>query len=65
MDAIKMGRLLTEREVARALNLSVATLRRWRLQGKPPKWIKLGANIRYKPEEVLQFISACTRGGQV
>jgi predicted DNA-binding transcriptional regulator AlpA len=49
--------LLTEKEVAKLLNVSVATIRRRRLARQPPEWIKLNASIRYRPETVRRFIA--------
>ena len=48
--------LLTERDVANILNLSVATIRRRRLLRKPPEPVKIGASVRYRPQEIDQFI---------
>jgi len=48
--------LLTEREVARLLRVSVATIRRRRLYSQPPHAVKIGASVRYKPEAVRRFI---------
>lgn len=49
--------LLTEKEVARLLNVSVATIRRRRLAQQPPEWIKLNGSVRYRPETIRRFIS--------
>jgi predicted DNA-binding transcriptional regulator AlpA len=55
--------LLTEREAAQRLRLSVATIRRRRLFRQPPEWIKIGASVRYRPEAVQRLIesSTCSR----
>lgn len=55
---IPRERLLTEREVAILLNLSVGTIRRRRLQGKPPSFVKIGTSVRYRPKEVRLLIEA-------
>jgi predicted site-specific integrase-resolvase len=39
--------LLKEAEAAELLSAEVATLRRWRWAGKPPRFIKVGAAVRY------------------
>jgi len=63
--------LLTEKEVARLLSVSVPTVRRRRRAGLPPDWIKLNASVRYRRESVLRFIaeqehrgSAPQKGGE-
>jgi len=55
--------LLTERQVAERLALSVATLRRWRLLGRPPRWIKLGSAVRYKSEDIAAWLDSRPTGG--
>ena len=55
------NRLLNEHEAAYALGLKVATLRRWRWAGKPPRFLKIGAAVRYDPEELADFIEAGRR----
>jgi predicted DNA-binding transcriptional regulator AlpA len=56
-------KLLNDHEVARLTGLSVATLRRWRLLGKGPRYAKLGALVRYRLEDLQAFIERNARGG--
>lgn len=57
--------LLTEHEVAKITGLSVASVRRWRLFRLGPVFRKLGAAVRYRPEDVSAWImSRPTGGGQ-
>ena len=55
------NRLLKEHEVARVLNVEVATLRRWRWAGQGPRFIKVGAAVRYDPADLNAFIKAGVR----
>ncbi len=48
--------LLTERDVARLLKVSVATIRRRRLLRQPPTWLKIGALVRYRREAINRLI---------
>jgi hypothetical protein len=48
--------LLTERDVARLLKVSVATIRRRRLMRQPPTWLKIGALVRYRREAINRLI---------
>lgn len=41
------SKLLTEREAADALRLSVRTLQCWRVNGDGPRFLKVGAAVRY------------------
>ncbi len=52
----KLEALLTEREVAKLLKVSVATIRRRRLFRLPPKWLKLGSSVRYEPDVIRHLI---------
>ena len=59
--AIPGTRLLNEHEAAEALGLKVATLRRWRWAGKPPRFLKIGSAVRYDPQVLTEFIEAARR----
>ena len=53
-----MASLFNEHEVARITGMSLASVRRWRLLGFGPKPIKLGAAVRYHPDDVRAWIEA-------
>jgi len=55
--------LLNEHDVARLTRLSLASLRRWRLLHRGPKYLKLGSSVRYKPEDVAAWLESCPSGG--
>ncbi len=57
----KTDRLLTETEAASLLNLSIKTLRRWRWAGRGPRFLKLGAAVRYDPADLAAYIEAGRR----
>lgn len=42
----RLTQALTERDAARLLGLSVATLRAWRLKGKGPRFVRFGRAVR-------------------
>ena len=44
---------------AKGLDVSVKTLRRWRLLGTGPDYIKMGASVRYTSSAVDRFIERC------
>ena len=56
--------LLNEHDVARITGLSVASVRRWRLLRQGPKYLKIGAAVRYKPEDVAAWIASRPSGGE-
>jgi predicted DNA-binding transcriptional regulator AlpA len=51
-------RLIDEHEAAARLGLMVATLRRWRWARRGPRWVKVGAAVRYSPADLAAFIEA-------
>ena len=58
-----LGALLRERDVARITGLSVASVRRWRLLRQGPKYLKIGAAVRYKPEDISAWLESRPSGG--
>ena len=55
--------LLNEHDVARITGLSVATVRRWRLLRRGPKYIKIGAAVRYHPQDFAAWLASQPTGG--
>ena len=58
-----MEALLNEKQVAETLGLSLAALRRWRYEGRGPKFLKLYAAVRYSPVDVQEWLQGCPSGG--
>jgi predicted DNA-binding transcriptional regulator AlpA len=50
---------MTEREVARRLSLSVATLRSWRLRRRGPRYVRFGRAVRYLASDIDRFVQSC------
>lgn len=55
--------LLNERDVARVTGLSLATVRRWRLLRSGPRFLKIGAAVRYRREDLEAWLSTRPTGG--
>ena len=55
--------LMNEHDVARITGLSVASVRRWRLLRQGPKYLKIGAAVRYKPEDISAWLKSRPSGG--
>ena len=49
--------LLTEKQIAEFLNLSVKTIQAWRVTGRGPRFHRLGRSIRYDSQEVRAWIA--------
>ena len=56
-------RLLNDHEVAALVGVSVATVRRWRLLRKGPRYLRIGVLIRYRPESIRQWLDDRPTGG--
>jgi predicted DNA-binding transcriptional regulator AlpA len=50
--------LLSQREAATYLHLSVRTLERFRVSGTGPKFVRLGRSIRYRLADIEAFIAS-------
>jgi hypothetical protein len=55
--------LWTDRHVAAFLNVSLASVRRWRLTGFGPPFYRVGARIRYNPQECDAWLRSRQVGG--
>lgn len=60
----RQDQLLNEHAVAEVLGVSVATVRRWRLLQKGPKFLKLGALVRYRADDVTAWLESRPTGGE-
>jgi predicted DNA-binding transcriptional regulator AlpA/DNA-binding cell septation regulator SpoVG len=60
-----IDKLLNEHDVARITGLSVASVRRWRLLRQGPKYLKIGAAVRYKPEDISAWLESRPNGGRL
>lgn len=61
---MKSARFLTEREVSQRTHISLATLRRWRLENRGPKYYKFGSLVRYDEDELSCWEQAQPSGGE-
>ena len=55
--------LLNEYDVARLVAVSLGSVRRWRLLRDGPKFLKIGASVRYRAEDVLAWVNSRPAGG--
>ena len=58
-----MQSFLTEKEVAKQISVSLASLRRWRLVQRGPRFIKVGVLVRYRAEDLEQWLETLPAGG--
>jgi excisionase family DNA binding protein len=60
-----MSILLTEKQVAEQLQVSLGSIRRWRLENRGPRFVKVGALVRYRQNELDNWLAAQPVGGSV
>jgi len=53
--------LITGGEAATILRVSLTLLRRWRRQGSGPVFRKLGRTVRYRPNDLSDFVASAGR----
>jgi len=56
--------LLNEHDVARITGMSLASVRRWRLLGRGPRFMQIGAAVRYQPQALEAFLKSRPSGGE-
>jgi hypothetical protein len=54
---------LTEQEVARQIKVSLASLRKWRVERRGPQFVKVGVLVRYRPEDLEEWMATLPKGG--
>ena len=60
---LDQSKLLTERDIARITAMSLPSVRRWRLLGQGPRFIKIGAAVRYTAGNVAAWLDTRPTGG--
>jgi hypothetical protein len=61
-SAVDLENLLTEQDLAKILRRSVKTIRKDRLFGRGPRYIKVIRSVRYKPSDVVAYLDSCPAG---
>lgn len=56
---------LIDVQVADYLNISLSTVRRWRLTGGGPRWIRIGGCVRYPASDLAAYLSQVSSGGGI
>ena len=52
----KTTTLLTDHDVAAICNVSIGSVRRWRLRRCGPRYLRIGASVRYRPEDISVWL---------
>lgn len=54
------GELLTPEEVGQRLKVANVTLRKWRLSGRGPRFVRCGSRVRYRADHVERWVDQRT-----
>lgn len=54
-----------EREAARLLGVSTRTLFNWRVDGRGPRFVRIGARILYGTDELRRWLDNAAQAGQL
>lgn len=57
-EGLAMDTLLTTKQAATYLNVSVNTLNRWRWAGRGPTFAKMGDVVRYSQSDLDAYVAA-------
>lgn len=53
--------LLTEQQVSVMIKVSVAALRKWRLERRGPPVLKIGRLVRYRERDIEEWLASCAK----
>ena len=53
--------LLNETKASEIVGFAIATLRKRRFQGLPPRYLKVGSRVFYDRDDLLVFLESCIR----
>lgn len=56
-----METLLNVKQTAEKLCVSEMTLRKWRWEGKGPKFVKMGRKVVYRESDLRDYVSSMVR----
>lgn len=56
-------KLITPEQLAIWLGLSLNTVNQWRYLKRGPRFLKIGKNVRYSEEDVLEWLDQQSREG--
>lgn len=55
---------LNDKQLSALLGVSTASVRRWRLLGLGPRYLKVGASVRYRVEDLEAWLASRPAGGE-
>jgi predicted DNA-binding transcriptional regulator AlpA len=65
MDTIATTPLLKEQDLAKLINMTLHTIRKWRCYGGGPRFIKIGSAVRYRAQDVELWLQELESNGDL
>ena len=62
---LTLPQMLSEKQAARVLAVSIAALRRWRREGRGPEFTRLERCIRYNVKSIESWLAEHSSGNKV
>ncbi|KAF1077625.1 AlpA family transcriptional regulator [Halodesulfovibrio sp. MK-HDV] len=59
LEVLKRKKLLTVKETSELYGVSESTLAKRRMRGLAPAWLKVGGSVRYRHEDIEQYVNFC------
>jgi predicted DNA-binding transcriptional regulator AlpA len=60
-----LDKLYSDKDLSEQIGKSIVTLRRWRREGKGPKWVTIERSVRYRASDVDEWLRSLeTKGGE-
>jgi predicted site-specific integrase-resolvase len=56
------GLVISEERAAQSLGLSARTLQRWRVEGRGPRFVKLGKRVAYTEQALRDYVDKNQHG---
>ena len=60
----QLVKLLNDHALAELCGFGVETVRRWRLQGRGPRFVKIGSMVRYRTSDIETWLESLPGGGE-
>lgn len=61
LEELKQKKVLTAKEAAELYGVSESTLAKRRMRGEAPAWHKVGGSVRYRHDDLENFLNLCVQ----
>lgn len=61
---MELEKLLTDKDLEEKSIAGVQTLKKWRREGRGPRFLRIGHKIRYRASDVAEWLESRAEGGE-